>query len=170
MVEELRGIFETEDTPVTISNVTQMVYMEMVIKEALRLWPTFPIIARETTGDVHLKHGTIPQNAIVIISIWKINNDPKIWGPNAHCFDTDRFLPDNLSKIPSYGYLTFGGGPRNCIGAKYTMTSMKVLLANLLRKLKFTTDLKLEDVRKEFNIVEKVSNENPFKIEKRMFK
>lgn len=170
MLEELREIFETEDTPVTISSVTQMVYTEMVVKEALRFWPTFPFIARKTTGDVHLKDGTIPQNATVVVNIMKIHNDPKIWGPNAHCFDPEHFLPEHLSKVHPYGYLPFSGGPRNCMGAKYSLTSMKVLLAHFLRKLKFTTELKLEDVRRELNIVLKVSNRNPIKVEKRLFK
>lgn len=74
-----------------------------------------------------------------------INASPEFWGPNAATFNPDRFLtksPENeekLQQLPSlYSHLlTFGGGPRNCIGYKFALTEIKVILFILLRNLSF---------------------------------
>lgn len=61
----------------------------------------------------------------------------------------------------------FSGGPRNCIGIKYAWYVAKIMLAHLLRRYRFTTDLKFEDIRTKVSIILKIVNEDPIKVERR---
>lgn len=53
MYQELKEIFgEAKDTPASHNDLQNMKYLEMVIKEALRLYTTVPFIARIVTEDI----------------------------------------------------------------------------------------------------------------------
>lgn len=169
VVDELKSIFDTSDSPVTLEDVANMKWTELVLKEAMRFYPVLPIIGRECANDVPIKSGTIPKGAMVMLVVNQIHYDKKTWGDNADKFYPERFLPGNFAKIHPYSYLAFSGGPRNCIGMKYAMVNMKVLLAHLLRRYKFTTDLKLEDIRVGYHLTTYISNERPFQFERRDF-
>lgn len=67
----------------------------------------------------------------VSIPVLAIHRDPRLW-PDPLKFDPERFT-GNRSHHP-FSYIPFSAGPRNCIGYKYAMIELKVLLANVLRK------------------------------------
>lgn len=169
VVEELRSILESDDCDVTQSDLARMQYLDRVIKESMRLLSPVPFIARKPSADIELRKGTIPQGSIVIINIMHLHRNPKIWGENVYEFNPDRFLQENSAKRPPFSYIPFSGGARNCIGMKYAMISAKITLAHLLRRYKFTTDLKFEDIRLKIHLVLEVTNENPLRMEKRNF-
>lgn len=170
VVAELRSIFDTADCEVTHAHLAGMQYLDCVIKESLRIFPPVPLIARKTTADIPLAKGTIPTNSMLFIHIMKLHRNPTIWGENALEFDPDRFLPENIAKRPPYSYIPFSGGARNCIGMKYAMVSAKVVLANILRRFKFSTDLKFEDIRVRVDLIlELKTNKNALQIEERNF-
>ncbi|XP_055325711.1 probable cytochrome P450 313a4 [Sitodiplosis mosellana] len=169
VVEELRSIFDSADCVVTHAQLANMQYLERVIKESMRLIPPIPIIGRKPSTDIDVPRGTIPKNAFVLINILHLHRNPKIWGENAIEFDPDRFLPENIAKRPPFSYIPFSGGARNCIGMKYAMISAKIVLANLLRRYKFTTHLKFEDIHLKTHVVLEVTNENALQIEERHF-
>jgi cytochrome P450 len=52
--EELEGIFQGSDRSPTMKDLNEMKYLERVIKEALRLYPSVPYISRETTEDIKI--------------------------------------------------------------------------------------------------------------------
>lgn len=169
VVQEMQAIFESADDDVTQSHLTSMQYLDRVLKESMRLIPPVPFIARKTSAGIELRKGTIPQGVMVLINIMQLHRDPKIWGENVHEFDPDRFLPENVTRRPPFSYIPFSGGNRNCIGMKYAMISAKITLAHLLRRYKFTTHLKFEDIRVKTHLVLEVINKNPLNIEKRNF-
>ncbi|XP_055304013.1 probable cytochrome P450 313a4 [Sitodiplosis mosellana] len=169
VLEELRSVFETADCDVTQTHLAGMPYMERVIRETMRLLPPTPLIARQSSADIKLPRGTVPKDAFVVINIMQLHRNPRIWGENVTEFDPDRFLPENIAKRPPFSYIPFSGGVRNCIATKYAMISAKITLAHLLRRFKFTTDLKFEDIRVKTHLILEVTNVNPLQIEERNF-
>lgn len=167
VVAELREVFDNVDSPVTYEDISKLTYLEMVIKESLRHFPVGPFIARECTEDFEFRGGVIPKDAIVVLNIGKMHKDPKYWGEQAENFYPEHFLPENFSKMHPYSFLAFSGGPRNCIGIKYAWYVSKIMLAFLLRRYRFTTHLKYEDIRTKVSIILKIANENPIRVERR---
>lgn len=168
VVNELRGILGTADAEVTYKHLNEMKYTERAIKEAMRLLPPGPFIARETSADIELSKGVIPKNTIVFFNIIHMHRSSKVWGENALEFDPDRFLPENVANRPSLSYIPFSGGPRNCIGLKFGMIMSKMMLAHLLRKYKFTTALRFDEIILNTHLISRVENEDPIRIENRL--
>lgn len=166
---ELHEIFDSADSPITYDDLSKMTYTEMVIKEALRHYPVGPFIGRECSEDFEFRDGIIPKGAMILLNILKMHKDERIWGPNANTYYPDHFLPDNIAKMHPYAYMAFSGGPRNCVGIKYAWCAAKIILAHLLRRYKFTTDLKYEDVRTKITCILKISNERPVRVERRQW-
>ncbi|XP_070527169.1 cytochrome P450 4C1-like [Cardiocondyla obscurior] len=145
--EELLEIYSKEtvqSTPIEYNDVQYMQYLERVIKETMRIFPPVPLVGRKVVNNIKLGKVTLLQGTNVIVNIIKLHRNEKYWS-NPLTFDPDRFLPENI-KNKSYCYVPFSIGPRNCIGMKYAMISMKVILATMVRtfvfKVKKSIDLK----------------------------
>lgn len=169
VVNELHEIFDSADSEVTDEDLSRMVYTGMVIKETLRHFAIAPFLLRVCDQDVPLKGGLIPKGAVIILNMDKMHKNPKYWGEKADKFDPDHFLPEKMRNLHPYTYLPFSGGVRNCVGYKYSMNALKVMVANLLRKYEFTTHLKYEDIRINSSFTCEIENENPVQIAHREF-
>ncbi|CAG9854522.1 unnamed protein product [Phyllotreta striolata] len=134
-VEEQERIFGDEQhRPAAYRDLQEMKYLEMVIKESMRMYPPVPYIGRKTSKDIPYKNEVIPANTSILVMIFCANRNPKFY-PQPDKFDPSRF---EESKVQSqYSYLPFSAGPRNCIGQKYAMMEMKVVLSVLLRNFEF---------------------------------
>ncbi|CAG4977379.1 unnamed protein product [Colias eurytheme] len=129
---ELEEVFGDSDRLLVKNDLKNIKYLDRVLKETLRLFPPVPIIVRSVTQETTLPSGVIlPENAGVIVFIWGANRDPKVWGPDADCFDPDRYLKGTTPKI-----MSFSSGPRNCVGYQYAMMSIKISLIAILRHYK----------------------------------
>ncbi|XP_055702900.1 cytochrome P450 4C1-like isoform X2 [Phlebotomus papatasi] len=166
-LEELKRVFVDESILIDYDSIKQLQYLDMVIKETLRLYPVIPYIGREVSQDIKLKNLTVPARTAVGIPIMSINRNPKTWGPNAHLFDPDNFLPERVAKRHPYQFLAFSGGPRNCIGMTYGLIAVRTIVAGVLMRFKLSTSLKFDDIRMVFNITLRIINENFIQLEHR---
>ncbi|KRT83139.1 cytochrome P450, partial [Oryctes borbonicus] len=145
VIQELDEIFQKADRPVTYQDTLEMKLLERVIMETLRMYPPVPIIARKVKEDVKLASGdyTIPEGATVILAPFVMHRNPKSF-PNPNVFNPDNFLAEKCQERHYYSYIPFSAGPRSCVGRKYAMLKLKVLLATILRryKVKSTVDEK----------------------------
>lgn len=111
----------------------------------------------------------MPKGSNIVVPFIHIHRNKDIWGQDADEFKPERFTKENFEKIHPFAYSPFSRGPRNCVGYKYAMMSMKVILAHLYRNFKFSTTLKLEDITFEYMIMMKVIPGYFVSVEKRNF-
>ncbi|WP_291843925.1 cytochrome P450 [Maricaulis sp.] len=115
---------------------SQLPFTEAVLKESLRLYPSAPMLAR-TSQEWDLVVGLpVPAGTDVLVSTWLLHRQRDIW-QHPDEFRPDRFLGDAAAAIPRDAYLPFGLGPRVCIGARFAMMEMVIVMACLLRHLRF---------------------------------
>ncbi|XP_070169058.1 cytochrome P450 4C1-like [Polyergus mexicanus] len=133
--EELEEVFKDSKTPASVKELSQLKYLERVIKETLRLFPSVPLITRKLAEDVKIDDYTLPKDTTVMLEIALTHLNPEVWSdPNK--FDPDRFLPDNSKTRNPYAYIPFSAGPRNCIGQRFALLEEKAILTAILRKWK----------------------------------
>ncbi|XP_033222770.1 cytochrome P450 4C1-like [Belonocnema kinseyi] len=131
--QELDQIFGDSTERATMKQITELKYLDRVIKENLRLNPSVPIVGRTLTKDIVLDGHLLPSGCNLIIDIFNLHRDPEVWNCPLK-FDPNRFLLENCRGRHSYAYVPFSAGPRNCIGQKFAMIELKIVLTALLRK------------------------------------
>ncbi|XP_043947021.1 probable cytochrome P450 313a4 isoform X2 [Drosophila biarmipes] len=146
--EEIKSMFpNTGDFDVSYADTQEMVYLDLVLNESMRVIPPVPVVSRQTSQDLQLSNGiVVPQGIQIAIDIFHMHRSKKIWGPDAETFNPDHFLPHNIRDIHPYAYIPFTKGIRNCIGWRYALISAKFTLAKLLRNYRFSTSFPFQDL------------------------
>ncbi|XP_005188336.1 probable cytochrome P450 313a4 [Musca domestica] len=167
--EELVSIFpEGGDFDVTYANIQDMIYMDMVLNESMRIMTPVPFVGRENVKDIQLSNGmVIPAGVQFVINIFTMHRRKDIWGAAADDFNPDNFLPSNMEGKHPYAFIPFTKGIRNCIGWKYGLMSAKVALAKLLRNFQFSTDFQYNDLEFYDSIVLKLKQMPVLRITRR---
>ncbi|XP_011156580.1 cytochrome P450 4g15 [Solenopsis invicta] len=152
--EELDTIFGDSDRQCTYQDTLEMKYLERVILETLRLFPPVPWIARKVNKEVKLVTGNyiIPKNATVIIMQFWVHRLEKYY-PNPTVFNPDNFLPEKMQQRHYYAYIPFSAGPRSCVGRKFAMLKLKVLLSTILRNYRVISEIKDDDFHLRADII-----------------
>ncbi|KAK9744667.1 Cytochrome P450 [Popillia japonica] len=161
--EEIRAVIRDKSTPTSITELHELKYLERVIKESLRLYPSVPFVIRQTKEEIQIDKYRIPANVEVILGIYTVHRDPEIYPdpdqqmkfdpvhrdpeiyPDPEKFDPDRFLPENSVNRHPYAYIPFSAGPRNCVGQKFALYEEKTILASIINRYKITAVKKMED-------------------------
>ncbi|XP_015033184.2 uncharacterized protein LOC26529268 [Drosophila willistoni] len=133
---EIQNNIEDDLSNLDMIQLSKLRYMECFLKETLRLFPPVPIIVRRTTRETELANGLIlPTNTQIGVQVFDIHRNPKYW-PQPDEFQPERFYKENSKDRPTYAYLPFSAGQRNCIGQKYAFLEMKTLLVVVLKHFK----------------------------------
>ncbi|WP_093910909.1 cytochrome P450 [Streptomyces sp. cf386] len=120
----------------TAEDMEALPYLTMVLKEAMRLYPSAPVIGRRSVADAEVDGVRIPAGADLLVSPWVTQRHPGYW-PDPDRFDPTRFTPEAEAGRPRYAWFPFGGGPRACIGQHLSMLESVLGLAVLLREFEF---------------------------------
>lgn len=106
----------------------------------MRKYPPAGLLFRKVSKPYYVPEYdfTLEIGTPIWIPVYSIQHDPENY-PNPEMFDPDRFTPDKVKLRNPLEFLSFGDGPRNCIGARFGMMQTKVGLVMLLRHFKFTT-------------------------------
>ncbi|XP_072262254.1 cytochrome P450 4V2 [Pyxicephalus adspersus] len=143
--KELDETFGQSDRSATMDDLKKLRYLEAVIKEALRLYPSVPFFARTTTEDCYIRGFFIPKDINVVVVPFALHRDPEYF-PEPEEFIPDRFLPENASGRNPYAYIPFSAGLRNCIGQRFALMEEKVVLSSILRNFSVKASQKKEDL------------------------
>lgn len=154
VIEELDQIFGDSDRPATFQDTLEMKYLERCLMETLRMYPPVPIIARHIKNDITLPSSgkKVPAGSTVVIATYKLHRRPDVY-PNPEVFNPDNFLPENSANRHYYAFVPFSAGPRSCVGRKYAMLKLKIILSTILRNFRVLSDLKEKDFKLQADII-----------------
>ncbi|NXF87119.1 CP4V2 protein, partial [Eubucco bourcierii] len=142
---ELDEVFGNTERPVTMDDLKNLRYLDCVVKEALRLYPSVPMFARTLREDCCIRGHEIPKGANVIVLTYALHRDPEIF-PDPEEFKPERFFPENSKGRHPYAYVPFSAGPRNCIGQRFAQMEEKTLLALIMRRFWVESNQRPEDL------------------------
>ncbi|KAL3250623.1 hypothetical protein ABHI18_011096 [Aspergillus niger] len=152
VVKEVRQAF-TADDQITVQSTQELIYLEAVFNETMRLHHPSPItLPRLVPPEGRQIEGHfIPGNTVVGINLHVVHTSPEHW-VEPHAFHPERFLPKDdvrydsrFDKDVKAAYMPFSTGPRNCIGGKFFFAEARVTLAKLL----WNFDLELAEPQAE---------------------
>ncbi|CAI0455249.1 unnamed protein product [Linum tenue] len=125
--EEVRQVYRGNQN-VDESNLHELKYLDLVIKESLRLHPALPLLfPRESREKVEICGYEIPAKTKVIVNAWAIGRDPRYWA------ESERFLDCSINYRGSdFEFIPFGAGRKMCPRLLYATAIVKLTLANLL--------------------------------------
>jgi len=118
-----------------LADVPNLRYTEMILTEALRLYPPAWAIGRMAKGPFSLGGAEVPAKSICILSPFLIHRDAR-WFPDPEKFDPDRWAPETQDSRPKFAYFPFGGGARVCIGERFAWMEGVIVMAAIAQKWK----------------------------------
>lgn len=139
----------------TIDELKCLPYLDMVVRESLRLYPPIFVSRRVAVKDAVLpmRDGSsisMSEGDRLMIPIYAMNTDKDVWGEDAFEFKPERWEspPEAVSENPGVwsNLMSFLGGPRACIAYQFTLIEIKCLLSGLIRKFEFELALPVEDI------------------------
>jgi len=158
------------DNP-SMEDLSALPYLDAVVRETLRVHSPVPSTLRVATKDDVIplntpfvdKHGQtqhgikVSKGDNVFIPILATNRSKAIWGEDAAVFRPERWesVPEGANSIPGIwgNQLSFLGGPRACIGYRFSLVEMKALLFTLIRAFEFELAVPAGDIRSKQSIV-----------------
>uniref|UniRef100_A0A667Z4I3 Thromboxane-A synthase n=1 Tax=Myripristis murdjan TaxID=586833 RepID=A0A667Z4I3_9TELE len=135
--EEVDHFFTRHESP-DYTNVQELKYLDMVIAEALRLYPPGFRFARSIDHDCVVNGQFLPKGATLEIPASFLHYDPEYW-PEPEKFIPERFTPEAKANRHPFAYLPFGAGPRSCVGMRLAQLEMKMALVRLFRRFNVVT-------------------------------
>ena len=146
VVDEVLG-----DEEPNLTHLPKLRYIEQVLMETLRLWPTAPAFALQARNPTTLggRYAIDPDDTVFVLAPM-LHRDPLVWGTNVEAFRPERFERDVAAALPPDAWKPFGHGQRACIGRPFAMQEALLVLSMLLQRF----DLVADDPRYQLRIKE----------------
>ncbi|KAJ0615183.1 putative cytochrome P450 [Helianthus annuus] len=112
------------------SDLGKLSYLQNVINESLRLYPTLPLLfPREASEDVTLGGYSVPRGTMLMVNAWAIQRDPVLWD------EPNKFMPERFDRIveDKYKMLAFSVGRRGCPGTNLGYRIIGLALGTLIQ-------------------------------------
>nr|GEZ29011.1 cytochrome P450 CYP82D47-like [Tanacetum cinerariifolium] len=131
------------DRQINDSDIKDLVYLQAVVKETLRLYPvSFQGGPIAFSKDCTIAGYHVPKGTWLLINMWKLHRDPNIWSDSFE-FRPERFLTSNHKDIDIKGthfeLIPFGVGRRACPGMALGLQMLHIVLATLLQNFEMST-------------------------------
>jgi len=127
---EIDGLDRDDD----IDAIQVLPYLDAALKECLRLYPQAPLAMRGLAKPLEVRGYELPAGIVIAASSAVLHMNPDIY-PQPELFNPERFLQRSYS---GFEFIPFGGGYKMCVGNHITMLQVKVMLAVLLSRGRFS--------------------------------
>ncbi|KAK3016552.1 hypothetical protein RJ639_005813 [Escallonia herrerae] len=125
-------------------DMKNLVYLQAVIKETLRLYPPVPLwLPHESTEECTVGGYRIPKGTRLLLNLSKIHRDPQAWLDPSE-FQPERFLTSDKEidvRGQNYELNPFGSGRRMCPGISLGLQVLQLTLASLIHGFEFARPL-----------------------------
>lgn len=137
----------------TLKQVNQLTYVNQVILEALRLWPTAPAFSvypykDEVIGGKY----KLKERTFTTVLTLMLHRDKSVWGENAEAFDPENFSREAMADRPINAYKPFGNGQRACIGRQFALQEANLVVGMILQRFEL-----IDHLNWQFKIKESMS-------------
>ncbi|KAD6119158.1 hypothetical protein E3N88_10429 [Mikania micrantha] len=125
-----------KDRKVEESDIKNLVFLQAVIKETLRLYPAGPLLGpREAVEDCTVAGYNVKAGTRLIVNVWKLQRDERVWSDPSK-FQPERFMGLDHEHVDLRGQqfvlMPFGSGRRSCPGATFGLQVLHLTLARLV--------------------------------------
>ncbi|OWF36169.1 Cholesterol 24-hydroxylase [Mizuhopecten yessoensis] len=121
---------------ITFDELVKLPYLDMVLKETLRLYPVVKSSFRETATDYVLGGHHIPAGTDMVASFYATSrSEQNITNPSE--FMPERFDVDSPEKFSKFVSTPFSTGPHTCIGKKFAEIEMKIIIVKIMQNFDF---------------------------------
>ncbi|XP_060075401.1 cholesterol 24-hydroxylase-like, partial [Ylistrum balloti] len=120
----------------TPSELDDLPYLDMVMKETLRLYPIAKATYREMARDCSLGGYHVPVGTDVVVSFYATGRSSKTL-TNPHLFIPERFEPTANERVGRYVSTPFSVGPHTCIGRKFAQIETKIMMTKIVQNFDF---------------------------------
>jgi cytochrome P450 len=117
----------------TFDDVPNLRYTEMVLTEAMRLYPPAWALGRYAVQDTEIGGYRVSKKSLVLMSQYVTHHDSRYF-PDPLRFDPSRWTAEMRESRPQFSYFPFGGGPRRCIGEGFAWLEGVLLVATIAQK------------------------------------
>lgn len=157
---ELRGAIGSDLAAVDFGpQVQNLPYLNAFCNEVLRCYPFSPIIVKVAQRPTTIIGQHIPKGTTVLYSAETTNHDKTLWGPDADIFNPERWLAPGAAKsggaTSNFAMLSFGAGPRNCIGQDFARATLHCLVAAMVATFEIDVANKATAGRLKFGQIKK---------------
>ena len=130
---ELAAVLGNRDAPLTSEAVRSLPILAAAIREAGRLHPPVMLLPRGVLAPVEFGGHIVLPGTPVFLVVVAAHRLPTVFAEPER-FDPDRFLPPREEdKRHPYALVTFGGGPRICLGINFAQVEVTALAAHVRR-------------------------------------
>ncbi|WP_208111543.1 cytochrome P450 [Enterovirga rhinocerotis] len=119
-----------------LADLPKLAWTRAVLEETLRLYPSIPLLARETLEEETIRERRVPKGSIVMVVPWLLHRHRQLWTDPDH-FKPERFLPGSGEPVSKFAYIPFSIGPRICAGMSFGVTEAMLCIAVLAQRLRF---------------------------------
>ncbi|XP_022737474.1 cytochrome P450 CYP736A12-like [Durio zibethinus] len=116
------------------SDLPKLIYLDMVVKESLRLHTVAPfLVPHESMEDIVINGYFIPKKSRILVNTWSMARDQNVWSDNAEEFLPERFIDSNIDlRGHDFQLIPFGSGRRGCPGMQLGLVTVRLVLAQLV--------------------------------------
>jgi len=135
LVDELAAVLE--DRAPAVSDLPRLRYADMIVTEAMRLYPPAYGLGRQAVKPTEIAGHPVAKGDILIVGTYVVQRDAR-WFEEPESFRPERWEGDLARRLPRFAYFPFGGGPRQCIGNGFAQMEAVLILATVAQRFRLS--------------------------------